>query len=473
MAKTADEIASALMSGLYTYVDASMGDERDDNAHDPFVAWCKPGIPFEPDDFRFSKFMLKGQGASDEERMRDASFQLTQAAGFSRFVDFVPSVGGIVGGRMDGGVLRPGSATLSEVYKRILESSQVAQLPEPAGINEKIQQLREQAKPMRESYEKCQEEFDKAKVEYIKARLNATWSAAADMEFRATGGSLRQKVIKARENWEIEGFKTQYENLLAEIASLRSKRSPAIWRKEALDNYAALPDGQDAAFGEARLTMPYPPSFASGNSGWTSFAVKLEHVDQLNTKKSSKWGASGGFGWGSLKLGGSAAGSTSQTLAISNTNSFSVKMSIAQVPLLRSWYDPWFLRSEFWRFNPASIEGNRNDVVSDKSVPPKGLLVAWPVTALFVRDVEIALDELRDESSELVKTLKAEGKGGWGFGVLNVGGSYERNSEEKRHKADIANGKLTIPGLQLIGFRCELMGQCPKPKEGVTWVDGA
>jgi hypothetical protein len=90
-----------------------------------------------------------------------------------------------------------------------------------------------------------------------------------------------------------------------------------------------------------------------------------------------------------------------------------------------------------------------------------------------VRDVEIALDELRDESSELVKTLKAEGKGGWGFGVLNVGGSYERNSEEKRHKADIANGKLTIPGLQLIGFRCELMGQCPKPKEGVTWVDGA
>ena len=472
MAKTADEIANALMSALYGFVDASLGGVDDEAERDPFVCWCKPGIPFEPDDFRFSKFMLRGQGAGDPERAADTLLQLTQAAGFSRFVDFVPSVNGVVGGKMDGGVLRPSSATLSELYKRILESSQVAQLPEPAGINEKIQQLREQLKPMRAAYDEYQPIYEKAKSDYLMAKLNARWSPTAGLEFQATGSMLRQKAMRAEENWEIEGFRTQYDNLMAEIASLRSKRSPAIWRSEALKNYALSSDGENATFGEARLTMPYPPSFASSNSGWTSLALKVEHVDKLNTKKSSKWGASAGVGWGSLKVGGSAEGSTTQTLAVNNTNSFSLKLAIAQVPLLRNWFDPWFLRSEFWRFNPASIEGQRNDVVSDGAAPPKGLVVAWPVSAIFVRDVEIGLDELKDESSELVKTLKAEGKGGWGFGALNIGGSYERNSEEKKQKIDHGDGKLTVSGLQLVGFHCELMGKSPNAKEGASWIGG-
>ena len=72
----------------------------------------------------------------------DFLLQLTQAAGFSRFVDFVPSVSGVVDGKLEGGALRAGSATLSEVYRRILESSQVASLPEPEGINAKIAELR-------------------------------------------------------------------------------------------------------------------------------------------------------------------------------------------------------------------------------------------------------------------------------------------------------------------------------------------
>jgi hypothetical protein len=118
MAKTTDEVATALMNSLYGFVDASLGDEDDDSAHDPFVCWCKPGIPFEPDDFRFSKFFLNGQGANEEERATDANLQMTQAAGFSRFVDFVPSVAGVEGAKMAGGVLLPGSATLSELYKR-------------------------------------------------------------------------------------------------------------------------------------------------------------------------------------------------------------------------------------------------------------------------------------------------------------------------------------------------------------------
>jgi hypothetical protein len=476
MPKTADEIASALMGGLYKFVSLAAGDGEATNA-DPFVAWCKPGIPFEPEDFRFAKFMLIGQGATDDERAADFSLQLTQAAGFSRFVDFVPSVDGIVAGKMEGGVLRPGSAALSEIYRRILESSQIAQLPEPQGINEQIKALQTQAAPLREAYNSGQEAFEAARAEYVGARMAAGMSAVERLKFQSTGPQLKSKLKRARQNWEVEGSKTQYENLLAEIDSLRAKRSPAIWRSEAIDAYNSLPEGENATFGEARMTIPFPGSFASNTGGWASFALKLENVDELSRSKTTKWSVDGSFGWGSLKLGGSAAGSTAEKLAIKNTDGFSLKLSIAQVPLLRRWFDPWFLRSEFWRYNPATIEGQNNVPVSDGGSPPKGLLVGYPVSAIFVREVEIGMAELHDETSELVKTLKGEAKGGWGFGVLNVGGSYERNSEERRHKANVADGKLTIPGLQLVGYIIEPTSEkpemkLPNPKPGLTWVAG-
>ena len=79
-----------------------------------------------------------------------------------RFVDFVPAVSGVKEQNLQGGVLRPGEATLSKMYKQILDASQVAKLPEPAGVNEKIAALRQQAAPLQAGYEAAQEKFDAA-----------------------------------------------------------------------------------------------------------------------------------------------------------------------------------------------------------------------------------------------------------------------------------------------------------------------
>ncbi|MEY9524068.1 hypothetical protein ABIF70_005209 [Bradyrhizobium japonicum] len=472
MAKSAEEIANAMMALLYRFVSMASGDLDEDPSDDPFVAWCKPGIPFAPEDFRFAQFILKGQGATLAEKQADAALQHSQAAGFSRFADFVPTVTGVEEGKITEGVLRPGSATLSGAYKRVIESTQVAALQEPEDTNERIQQLTAQAEPMREAYEKHKLAYDNAFKEYIAAKVKTTYDPLADLAFASEGAFLRSKAESADEAWEISGYKTQYQNLVAEIASLRARRSPAIWRQEVLQSYKNGSIGESAAFGDARLTMPYPGSFATNVDGWTDFSFTTEHVDSLSTQKSSKWGASGGFGWGSLKLGGGAEGSSTETLTINNTDNFSIRMRVAQVPLLRGWFDPWFLRSQYWRFNPATELGHSGAVVSDGASPPSGLLSAYPIAAIFVRNVEITMAELRDENSELVKTLKAEGKGGWGFGVLNVGGSYERNSAEKKVLHDLSQGKLTVPGMQLVGVNCELVGQAPHPKQGLTWIGG-
>lgn len=474
MSKSIDEISNALLSGLYGLVSKTTGDVNSSAADDPFVVWCKPGIPFDPEDFHFARYNLTPQGATPDEKATDWSRQLTQAAGFSRFVDFVPAVSGVKEQNLQGGVLRPGEATLSKMYKQILDASQVAKLPEPAGVNEKIAALRQQAAPLQAGYEAAQEKFDAARYALIAALVGARMSPEKDLEFRATGGGLKSKMAQALQNWEINGAKSEYENILSEIDSLRSKRSPAIWRTEAITDYETSTRGEDATFGDARLTFPFPGSFATNQGGWMDFAMSIENVESLAQSKSTKWSAGGGVGWGSLKVGGSASGATTETLNVNDTSGFKMKLAVASVKLLRAdWFDPLYIRSEFWRFNPSSMDGQRGSIVSNGGSPPDGLLVGYPVNAIFVRDVEITMGELHDETSELVKTLKAEGGGGWGFGALNVSGSYERNSSVKKHKAEIADGTLKIPGLQLIGFVAEMMSLSPNPLSGLQWVGGS
>jgi hypothetical protein len=43
----------------------------------------------------------------------------------------------------------------------------------------------------------------------------------------------------------------------------------------------------------------------------------------------------------------------------------------------------------------------------------------------------------------------------------------------KKHKSNLADGKLTTPGMSLIGFVVEEVGKAPDAKDGLTWVTGS
>jgi hypothetical protein len=83
MSHTEEELANAVMSKLYQYVGVAAGDVDEGSQDDPFVCWCKPGIPYSAEEFRFAQFMTNGQGATEDERVNDVVKQKIQAAGFS------------------------------------------------------------------------------------------------------------------------------------------------------------------------------------------------------------------------------------------------------------------------------------------------------------------------------------------------------------------------------------------------------
>jgi hypothetical protein len=473
MSHTEEELANAVMSKLYDHVAKVLGDVTDGSQDDPFICWCKPGLPCSPEDFRFAQFLVNGQGATNEERINDLAKQKIQSAAFSVLVDFVPSVNGIIGGEDKDGTFRPSSEPLSKIYKKMLEVSDVAELPQPEGIDEKIAALQAQAAPLQESYDKFSEEYDIARANFVTKRNEASYSAEALLKFEAEGPIAEKKMNRARDNWEISGNKTKYENITAEIQSLRIKRSPAIWLKEAVEIYEKMAS-ENTALGKFFPVYPMPGSFAQNMAGWQEISIETSHIDTLNQQKSSKYAVDGKIGWGSLGIDGGASGSTTSELTVKNTDNFSLKLKITQVSLIRPWFDPWFLKSPFWRIKPSSMEGQAGKVVSDggdgEISPPKGELIAYPVMAIFVSDVAIKMDEFKDENSNFVTNFKASGGGKWGFGVFSTTFNREKSAQTTTSDIDHATGEMKMSGMNLIGYVCEMTGKAPNPKDGLKWV---
>jgi hypothetical protein len=90
---------------------------------------------------------------------------------------------------------------------------------------------------------------------------------------------------------------------------------------------------------------------------------------------------------------------------------------------------------------------------------PTGRLVAYPTTALFVRNVRFKLDEWASHSDYMQKQVSGGGCVAWG--PFCAGGSYARGTETRNGSFHIEGGEIFIPGIQLIGFTNNLVPNCP------------
>ena len=99
--------------------------------------------------------------------------------------------------------------------------------------------------------------------------------------------------------------------------------------------------------------------------------------------------------------------------------------------------------------------------LSDGGDPPKGSLVAYPISVIFARDVHVNFKELHDETSELVKSIKAGGNAS--FGLFKLSGSYKRDKQEKKVHSELTENGVDVSGLQILGFRCHLLRKTPDP----------
>src|SRR6185369_4075219 len=211
-----------------------------------FFTWSTPGLPVTPDDFAFLKGLrrpldpAKFKGLTDAEK-EDAkgtdAYQLTVAMdNFSVLVDTVPHKSGMVNSLQ---VWEPQNR-ISHIYESVLRNCEVADTVPSPDAQERINKIRaglvntievvddngEKSKEERPSkmivaYQKYQREYNDAYMDYVTFMTKAVSGSAADVQMVSMFGPQKYKsVTTAFDNWESQGFKTQYEKMIADLSQL-------------------------------------------------------------------------------------------------------------------------------------------------------------------------------------------------------------------------------------------------------------
>lgn len=182
-------------------------------------------------------------------------------------------------------------------------------------------------------------------------------------------------------------------------------------------------------------------------------------------QKTSKWsaGGSGRFGLFSAKAG--ASGTKIEIAENQQTKNLYAEFEFTQVPIIRPWFDPGFFSMKGWTLDQLWDLKFPGKKVSDGAEVPAGRLVAYPITALFVRNIKMTFEENASQSEYVKKTIAAGGSAGWG--PFKVGGKYSRGSETKDFKSEWSGGKVNVPGMQLIGFVNNLVPKSPDPNPNI------
>jgi hypothetical protein len=473
MPQSAKDLMQALLGKIYATVTG--GDQNIPVAPDKYIAWFAPGLPFDSTDLRFMRQGIAGATGAEAREL------LSQAYDFSKLVDFVPDPSGIYTGQQQQATWEQTGETVSCVYSDVLQFSEVASgelTDEQKAKLEKFRNLLHTTKtvknlvtdeesevvedgPVLAAYYAKMSDYLDALTEYNAKRLAAlnSESSLAVQEWAINASTFRQRVKVAHNAWVASGYKNEVDQMNAYIDQVTQRDMTLL--KERLQQQFTLGRLTEPNTGQDfHLTTVIPGNFAEQGRGWTTISFSESNFSSYHRTETTGWGASGGLSLGVFNIGGSAGGSTTKTLDQVDASNFSLKFSLTQVPISYP-FDLAFLRRRVWRFKPGMDE-----ILSDAGKPPTGRMVAYPTTAIFVKDVVLDFSELHDEQSTLTSELKAGGAVSYGPFVL--GGNYSRKVGERRATSHMESDGLHVDGLQMIACKVALMPKSPDPNPNIT-----
>lgn len=523
------QLMNSVMGKLYDVL--TNGDDTVPQSEDNFFSWATPGIPVEPTEFDFLTQGLTGvvkkeavaelagpppaaggEGAAatgveltpallEQLRATDTAQLYQEAENFARLVDFVPDVASSTNDGFSRLAVMNNEGGLSDIYAYTLRMSQVAASELPQETKDKIERFRQllsvtvkkknliddtetevtEPSPLTKAYNEKMAAYEDAALQYNSRRIDAlTASDSSAIHYWSMNANiLRNKVRAAMADWVSAGYKNDYEGIAAFIDQVM-RRDMGLLKQEYQDTLekarlTGLASGSDFFY-----TSLVPGNFARA-SGWTRFSFSSSSFDsQTNTSYSTKqWNAQGSAGFLGIfgaSGGGGRSESQSEFKSSFKSDRFSLSFEIAQVPIVRPWFKPAFLLSKSWRFDQGNPEA-KNEVISDGGKPPKGKMAAYPTSVIFIRNLELDFGEASGLSEFVSQHASASvSGGGWArWGAFALGGSYSRQtasgSTEQRQHFETSSQGMSVPGMQVAGFKCHVMPKSPDPLDEIeNWI---
>jgi hypothetical protein len=462
-----DDLAVAIMNKIASVLNG--GDANAPQSPNSYIAWCRPGIPFQPEDLQFA---VKGISGKDGDETRTL---VRNAAEFSRVVNAIPTAHIV-----NQGSYEQQGAMAWDVYSRVLQFSKVAKAELPQTDQDKIKKFRglmvrtvkvkdiitdeekevTQDSPMVQAYNAKKSAYEDASLEYNAKRLAAlnADNALAVQDFTLNAGTYRSRVKNALSDWVTNGYKNDFDSINAYINQV-SQKDMTLLKADLQDKFekGKMTDPNSGA--DFYLSSFYPGNFVNNNKGWTQFTFNTSNKDTYAKDSSSSTSGGGGGGWGLWSASANASTSESTSTKKMDEREFGMEFSLAQVTIGRPWLSPEFLTGPNWKWDSA-------EMLSNGATPPEGLMPAYPTTAIFVKDIKITSSSMSDFYNEVDKA--AQGGGSVGWGPFSVKANHSQSSKEVTASLSSDGKTMTVEGMQLIAFKCFALPNSPHPDKSIT-----
>lgn len=484
MAKTLEELGSTLLVQLSNIVNG--GDGRAPASTDTFLTWCTPGLPFDPSDFEFAASGFGG--AADAENYRRL---LQQAFNFAQLVDFIPTLSAPYARGDQEYVSRPSQQRLSQVYGDILRFSKVAKYdltPEEVAKLEKFRKLMRVTKteknlvtdeevektvdgPVLVAYNEKMAAYITERAAYNSLRVKADSAKGPDgiaaVAEWASNEELFWLKVKAAENaWASGGYRFDVDDMNAYIRQT-TQRSMKLWKAGLEDDLSKSVQSATTPGSSFHFTTVIPGNFAKAG-GWTGYGMSHEETESNTHFESESWSAGASVGFGLFSFGANASHSSESQSSDYRVESFRISFELAPVMISRPWFAAEFFQNQGWTLRKG--EGwFYDDFPSDGERPPKGNMIGYSTQAIFARNIVIESAEFATAYQASKSSTEVGGSVGWG--PFSLSGSYATAEGDTHFESKVDGARITVPGMQIIGFVNELVGKAPNPMEGLTDAD--
>lgn len=280
---------------------------------------------------------------------------------------------------------------------------------------------------------------------------------------------LQQQVQSAENAWEIDGYKLQFENAMAEYRQLLSGDPTTFWDgiKQKFKSTSS------AHRGDYYATFFVPPVSVWGDSStsWASLKRTVDDSHSTSVSHSTSWSGGASAGWGLWSFGGGASGSTTYQHTESDTSNLSISLDYLRVRIDRSsWLTPDVFSYHFWQFNKSHgqrllSDGGNLDVVPP--IRPVGDMPFLPTHLIVVKNVKLSGAFGHNDQTFIASQFQSNVSFGWG--PFSVSGSYQESNSQQTVNGHFDGGTLTIPNPQIFAFVGTLLPKSPDPDPSLPW----
>jgi hypothetical protein len=302
---------------------------------------------------------------------------------------------------------------------------------------------------------KLKKKFEEAVVGYMIAYIDAMKTDEGRNNWPLLGRGYQIAVDEAWDNLRASDA-TKIEDALAQkdMASNNAIGRAFSDSKKLFESYKEKLDGI-ADYWRTR-TIPsdwHDPAIAGD---WPVMEASSSSYFNETSSEFTSYGGGGFVGIGLWTVGGGFNSTAQEERFHSESEKIKVRFKYATVTLDRPWLNYTLFKLPGWSVSGISPNFFSNGAKQNQK---DSLFPLLPQAFIVIRDVEITADWGQTDRDIINKAISGSARVGWG--PFSVGGSYSHSSSTDTVKAEFKNSTLKIPGMQIMGWICNVLPACP------------